>query len=270
LARQGAAEQRPTVLAQARAVRESELLAMRQSDVVITHSDAEAAYLRRQAPGIRVGVVGWPVPSAPAAPAVSRRTGIAFIGSYAHAPNQDAVRWLMDEIMPRVWRRDPRLVCSVVGHGWPKEMFAKADRRIVLQGPVDDLTGWLQAKRLTVAPLRFGAGVKGKVLDSLAAGIPCAMTTIAAEGIALHGTAQSCIADTADTLAETILNLYADPILNHNSAQAGRRMVREDWTLERVTQDLAAALSIAGDRSDEEGGDRTATKPAADRKILSM
>ena len=156
----------------ARAVKQAELFAMRTADAVITHSPAEAEYLAREAPGARVHVVGWPIEVAQRNVAFAQRSGLAFIGSPGHEPNRDAVALLIEEIMPQVWERDPAIMCEIIGADWPAIFPGDLDHRIWLTGPVPDLTAAFDRVRLTVAPLRFGAGIKGKVLESFAAGVP--------------------------------------------------------------------------------------------------
>ena len=96
------------------------------------------------------------------------RRGVAFVGGTDHAPNQDAVRWLTEAIMPLVWKHDPRIPCLVVGSGWgaarpenvraedsPDVVRARLDRRVNLVGHVGELDSVFNQVRLTVAPLRF-------------------------------------------------------------------------------------------------------------------
>ena len=96
----------------------------------------------------------------------------AFIGGYGHPPNLDAARWLISEIMPLVRQRDPALECLLVGGGLPEGVRQRCGDGVAALGLVEDLGEIFDRIRLTVAPLRFGAGIKGKVIDSLAAGVP--------------------------------------------------------------------------------------------------
>ena len=110
---------------------------------------------------------------------------MAFIGSYGHAPNLDAAWWLIQEVMPLVRAQDDGIECLLVGSNMPDTLKSAVAPGIRPIGRIEDLSGLFDRVRLTVAPLAFGAGVKGKVLDSLAAGVPCACTPIAAEGLDL-------------------------------------------------------------------------------------
>jgi glycosyltransferase involved in cell wall biosynthesis len=221
LARQARVLGKTKLLAQARAVKQAELFAMRAADAVITHSPAEAEYLAREAPGARVHVVGWPIEVAQRNVAFAQRSGLAFIGSPGHEPNRDAVALLIEEIMPQVWERDPAIVCEIIGTDWPAILPDALDHRIWLTGSVPDLTAAFDRVRLTVAPLRFGAGIKGKVAESFAAGLPCVMSPVAAEGLLLTKDMQGLVGEGSEALADLICDLHADEARNHCSRRSG-------------------------------------------------
>ena len=243
LARQAQVQGLPNMLERARAVKQSELLAMRSVDAVITHSRAEAEYLAREAPGARVHVVGWPVEVGARNVPFARRSGVAFIGSPGHEPNRDAVQLLIDEIMPRVWARDRAILCEIIGADWP-EIFPDAlDHRIWLAGTVPDLATVFDRVRLTVAPLRFGAGIKGKVLESFAAEVPCVMTPIAVEGLPVTPGVRRLVAETPEQIADLICLLHADAGANCEVAQAGLGLLAKNFTADHVRRDLSAALA---------------------------
>jgi hypothetical protein len=244
LARQAAVTGRPDLAAQARAVKATEIWAMQLADCVLTHSRAEADYLRREILGVNVEIVPWAVPvCAPLSPRRNREH-IAFIGGAGHAPNLDAVTHLARDIMPLVWRRAPAMKCFVVGDGWPVNLFEKLDPRMVSLGHQPDLAPLLASVRLTVAPLRFGAGIKGKVLVSLAAGTPCAMSAVAAEGLPLDTHLRALTGDGA-VLADNILALYTDKKLNRVAAQSGLDMIETSFTQSEVDDALARVLGTA-------------------------
>jgi glycosyltransferase involved in cell wall biosynthesis len=245
LARQGAVEARPELTEFSRQIAFNEFDAARRADAVITHSAVEAAVLRRGAPAAKVHVAPWAVFAAPRGAPFHDRAGIAFIGQSAHPPNPDAVQWLTREIMPRVWARNDALRCRIVGYGWTLNAVPDRDDRVDVVGPVPDLGEVLGAVRLTVAPLRFGSGIKGKVLDSFAAGVPCVMSPIAAEGLALASPLNGLVADGAEAIAEAILRLHEDEALNAAAAAAGLEMIAREASEARVIEALAGALGRA-------------------------
>jgi glycosyltransferase involved in cell wall biosynthesis len=245
LRRQAAAESDFALGAKARALRGREIAAMRMADTVITHSAAEAAYLRDACPDIDLHVVPWHVKPRPPASPPEARFGIAFIGGYDHPPNRDAVGWLMDEILPLVWQAAPHITCSVAGAGWPAQALQSLDPRVTMHGFVPDLDNVFRASRLTVAPLRFGAGVKGKVLESFAAGLPCVMTPIAAEGIFLPQGAEALIGDTAAALAALLVQLHDNIALCASLSDALRPLIARHYSQAAVATALASAIAPA-------------------------
>jgi Tol biopolymer transport system component/glycosyltransferase involved in cell wall biosynthesis len=242
IARQAAAEDRPELLASSRALKFAEYAAAAAADAVITHSPAEAALLRRDLPGANVHVAPWALPIRSARTPFSGRAGIAFIGNYAHAPNLDAAWWLIREIMPLVRQRNPRIECLLVGGDMPRELMRAAHAGVQPIGAVADLSEVFERVRLTVAPLRFGAGVKGKVLESLSAGIPCVMTPVAAEGIALPRSLSRWVGATPAEVASRIVRLHAGRAAYREAAEAGRALVRSSFGSAAVTEALARAV----------------------------
>jgi glycosyltransferase involved in cell wall biosynthesis len=241
LMRQARVLAQPKLTAQARAVRQAELVAMRTADAVITHSPAEAEYLTRETLGARVHVVGWPIEVGASNVPFARRGGVAFIGSPGHEPNRDAVQLLIEEIMPRVWERAPAIMCEIIGADWPAIFPDALDHRIWFAGMVPDLTTVFDRVRLTVAPLRFGAGIKGKVLESFAAGVPCVMSPVAAEGLSLPADLERVVGKSSQELADLICDLHADAQRNAAVGAAGSSMVADEFSFAQVVAGLRSA-----------------------------
>ena len=222
----------------------AELHAARSADAVIVHSHAEAALLRSRLPEVRVHVVPWTVPVAATAPQVGQ-AGLAFIGGYAHRPNVDAALHLVREVMPDAWRRLPGLPCLLVGSDMPREVAVLAGPHVEALGHVPDLGTIFARIRCTAAPLRYGAGIKGKVLTSLAHGVPCVMSGIAAEGIAFPDELRWLIAATPAEMAGKIVALHEDHALCARLSEAGLAFVAETFGEDAVLRALAAA-TLAG------------------------
>ncbi len=245
LARQAEAERRPELLAAARRWRLIETMAALSADAVLTHSAGELAALRRLAPGVPVHRVPWDVAACPGGAPFEARRGLAFVGSYAHAPNVDAACVLAREVMPLVWREAPDMPCLLVGSDMPPRVRGLAGPGVEALGQVADLGLVLDRVRLTVAPLRYGAGVKGKVLDSLAAGVPCAMSPIAAEGLGLPTALQGLVGADAAALARIVLRLHRDEAAHRAAAEAGLALIRGGHAEAVVDAALGRALGHA-------------------------
>jgi glycosyltransferase involved in cell wall biosynthesis len=243
LERQAQIEDRPELVVESRRLRLIECTAAWSADAVITHSVDEARLLQHSVPQAHVHCVPWGVPVRRPTRKLAARSGIAFIGGYAHAPNVDAAVWLAETIMPLVWEIDRGIVCRLVGSAMPDRVRTLARPGIEIVGAVDDLgAAVFDQVRLTVAPLRFGSGVKGKVLESLSAGVPCVMSAIAAEGLALPDSLGALVASDAAGIARLIAQLHADLTFSAKASQAGLDFIRAGHTQDRAAQALLAAI----------------------------
>lgn len=116
------------------------------------------------------------------------RQGIAFLGGFGHYPNVEAVKYLVDEVMPLLQEVRPDIKLYVYGSKMPKEFSLFECDNIEIIGFVELLDDVYHNHRVFVAPLLPGAGIKGKVLESMAYSLLCVLTGIAAEGTGLsHG-----------------------------------------------------------------------------------
>lgn len=242
LSRQAAVENRSELLKVAERVKFAEFLAAATADVVITHSDYEADLLRKNLPKANVHRVPWAVTPRPTHIPFAERSGIAFIGGYGHAPNVDAAKWLMSSLVPRIRWQDPSIECYVVGSDLPDELRNVKSEGVTLVGHVDDLSAIFDRVRLTVAPLSYGAGVKGKIIDSLAAGVPCVYTTVAAEGMNLPEELEPCRADNARTIASAVCELHANAELYERCREAGLKYVMDELSAEQIDSAMRRAI----------------------------
>ncbi|HTW29995.1 MAG TPA: glycosyltransferase [Acetobacteraceae bacterium] len=244
LARQAAVQEWPEAMARSRALRTREMLAVWEADLALTHSAAEAVELARDVSDGRIRVVPWSVAPRPCPVPFRDRRGVAFVGDFAREGNRDAVAWLIDEIMPRVTRHDPSITCRLIGHDMPEALRRRAGAGVEVIGPVPQLDAALDGVRLTVAPLRIGAGIAGKVVDSLAAGLPCVATPLAAEGLALPAQLRRQLAGDAAGLAEAICRLHGDEAENAACAAAGLAVIAEGWSLAQLDRLMTGALGL--------------------------
>jgi glycosyltransferase involved in cell wall biosynthesis len=144
--------------------------------------------------------------------------------------------------MPLVWKKDPTINLHIAGANWQKHKFHNLDQRIMLHGQVSKLDHFLSQIRITVAPLRFGAGVKGKVLESFAAGVPCVMTHIASEGITLRPELDLLVQQDEIGIAAKILEIYSDSALYGKAKKAGLSLISEENTIESIATALRMSL----------------------------
>ena len=210
LERQGQLEGSGATLAVAREVREREEAIIRACDATIVVSTAELDFLREAVPEALVVELPLARPLTPPVTPFTGRTGIGFIGGFAHAPNVDAIRHFLAEIWPLVLRRVPEMEMTIVGADFPGHLLEGVPGRVRALNHVPDIGPWFEGLRLTVAPLRFGAGAKGKVASSLAAGVPCIATPVAAEGMSLSEASGVIVAADPAAFAARLCEAYAD------------------------------------------------------------
>ncbi|WP_086652048.1 glycosyltransferase family 4 protein [Acetobacter cibinongensis] len=241
---QAALEKRPELLALSRSVRLQECTAAWQADGVVTHSPEEEEWLTKAVPQARIACVPWAIPVRSLINNFEERRDIAFIGNYSHAPNLDAARWFVETILPDLRVHYPALTFWLVGADLPPHLCWPEGVRVM--GHVEDLDKEvLDRVRLTVAPLRFGAGIKGKVLESFAAGVPCVMTQTAAEGLKLPRALASLATKDDKRLKNCILKLYADPKRCQDISKKLQSYVAKTFSEKSTTEALHAALKMA-------------------------
>lgn len=140
----------------------------------------------------------------------AQRRDIVFIGGFEHLPNVDAVQWFVAAVMPCLEERGFTGQFVVVGSSMPPAIKALERPGIVMQGFVADLQGFFSEIRLSVAPLRYGAGLKGKVISSLSYGVPVVATSVAVEGGDFNHGVNVLVADNPDQMAIEIMRLYGE------------------------------------------------------------
>ncbi len=247
LARQSAVQDRPELTRAARRVRQQEMAMMLHADAIITHSSAEAALLTEA--GIRMEklhIVPWTVPAQAKTARHAARQGLIFVGNFMHEPNLDGLDWLAERVMPLVHAKLPEMRLTVAGSGIAADMAKLLTARGVdLRGYVPDLSPLYAEARLAVAPLRFGAGVKGKVLEAWAHGLPIVMTKIAAEGLPCPPALARAIAADAQSFADTIIALHVTPKQSTAHVDAGRAVLRAQFSQKAAMAALSRAVQPA-------------------------
>lgn len=226
-----------------------EVKLIHSADATIVVSQTEATLLQQLAP--KANVVAIPlIRDYPAVRTVEfdRRAGIGFIGGYAHQPNVDAAIWFLDNVWRQVRAALPGVTFHVIGANLPKKLSDRADPDVEYVGFVADLPVWLDRLRLTVAPLRYGAGAKGKVVTSLGYGVPCVGTPIAIEGMGLVDGREVVVAETAEQFAVEVVKLYKDENRWTRMSDAGLAHVRNIHSFEHGQTLVAKMLAAIGAR----------------------
>jgi glycosyltransferase involved in cell wall biosynthesis len=218
--------------------RRAELAAMGACDVTVVCSTAEQDLLAELVPDSRVVVVPTLQDDVRSSAPLDERDSVLFVGGFEHPPNADGLKWFIDEIFPNVLELVPDAKLDIIGSAMPVEVRQMAGGDIRVHGHVPDLTEFYDRARVAIAPIRFGAGVKGKVTQALARGVPCVATTIGAEGSRADGGEHLLIADDPEGFAAEIARLYHDDELWQRIASAGRMHSDRHYGIEAAQREL--------------------------------
>ncbi|MCD9085881.1 glycosyltransferase [Stenotrophomonas sp. SY1] len=173
------------------------------------------------------------------------RSGVLFVAGFAHGPNVDAAKWLIESIMPLVWKRYPELEVSLVGSNPTAEVRALAGERVEVTGFVSDeeLNQRYARTRVAVVPLRFGAGVKGKVVEAMQQGVPLVTTSVGAQG--LEGLdAVVSVADDAQAIAADLIALLEEDAAWLARSRAAASYAQAHFSREALGEALESALEL--------------------------
>ena len=193
------------------ATREKELEVIDQSDVAICYTDAERAVITSHVmKENNILRCPWVVQSNTEIASFAERDGIAFLGGYGHRPNVEAVTFFCEQVMPALSAKVPEIVFRIYGSKVPEEFKAYESDNIQVVGFVEDINDVYQKARVFVSPLLSGAGLKGKVIDCMAAGLPSVMTSVSAEGTGLVHSQSTFLAESVSEWCEYIKLLYED------------------------------------------------------------
>ncbi len=169
------------------------------------------------------------------------REGLFFVGGFSHKPNQDAVLFLYHDIMPLVWKKNKHIKVTIVGSYPTKDMLDLNSDRFKVLGYVEDISEYFNTSRVFVAPLRYGAGVKGKIGQSLEYGLPLVTTPIGAEGFDFKAQADHVIDTTAQGLANKILKLYQDETVWKEVSEASKEVL-EPFSISHIEEQVLKVL----------------------------
>jgi len=196
----------------ARRMEEQERAIWRQVDLVLYPSRDETDDVKDMEPAAHVRAVSpYAFDSFRTDAVPLGRKDVLFVAGFGHPPNVDAAFWLVNEIMPLVWKTHRDAVVHLVGANPTQEVQALHTENVRVTGYVDDETlhSYYMQSRLAVVPLRYGAGIKNKVVEALQQGLPLVTTTTGAQG--LDGVDRVCdVADDASTMADLIIGLLED------------------------------------------------------------
>jgi GT2 family glycosyltransferase len=226
-------------------LQEQELALVRLCDATLVVTAEERDVLQALLPAARVLIV----PTIHEVSATTRpfeaRKDLLFVGSFRHPPNVDAVTWFVESVMPHLRKNLPGVRFVIAGGDTDGATRALATDDVEVVGWIEDLMPLHQSARVFVAPLRFGAGMKGKIGESLAYGLPVVTTSVGAEGFDSDESGL-VIADEARAFADAVGALYRDPHQWARAASAGRDLIETRFSIDATRTRIIEVLGSLG------------------------
>ena len=242
LERTAALEKSKRLVMRAKEIKTQELSIMKKMDISTVISTYEYDLLSKVIPKTKLRLLPYTRRVDKKIKTFEDRKNIVFVGSFQHPPNIDAVKFFVSEIMPHVRKLIPGLKFYIVGSHMVDEIKVLEASDIVIQGFVQDLSQFLSEFKLSVVPLRVGAGIKGKIGASLSLGLPVISTSIGAEGMELKNNENVIIEDKPKAFAERLASTYKDRKFWDKLSKNGLAFAEKNWGANKGYENLASIL----------------------------
>lgn len=223
--------------------RDEELDVMRKVDVILSYNEVEhAVILSHNLKEDNIFLCPWVVDQKPTPNPFSKRKNIAFLGNFHHPPNLEALEFLANEVMPRLAVEQPDIQLEVYGSNTNEKVEAFETENIKIKGFAPSLHELFNSTRVFIAPLQSGAGIKGKVLEAMAHGVPTILTPIAAEGTKLSNKISTLVAKTPEEWISSIGKLYYDDDLWQKIRENAMIIAEEEFSYEKGLEKMKEAF----------------------------
>ncbi len=217
---------------------------MQQADVTWVVSPYEKQVLEKEVPAARIQVLSNIHEVFGCRKGFDERRDLLFVGGFQHTPNVDAVQWFVTDIWPLIHQQLPEAKFHLVGSKAPEEIRALGEvDGVRFHGFVPNIEPFLDGCRVAVAPLRFGAGVKGKVNLSMSYGQPVVATGVATEGMQTEHGVDVLNADTPEAFAEAVVSVYQDKALWQKLSEGGLKNVERWFSFATAREAVKRALN---------------------------
>lgn len=211
-----------------------ELAIINKSDIAYYPSPVEVEEIKKELPQARIKAIPAYVffdDQLNVIQDFAQRKDILFVGGFAHRPNLDGILWFLEEIFPKVLAKLPELKLYIIGSNPPEILNRYASRNVIVTGYIseEELKRFYSTVRMVVVPLRYGAGIKGKIVEAMYHQVPIVTTSVGAEGLE---NSERClvIADDERHFSQRILDLYDDAETMINLSRQGREYVMRNFS----------------------------------------
>lgn len=224
-----------------------EIASIYRSDATFLLSSAELNLLEKQfkVPKELLHLDRFHYTDPPTSPKYEERENFVMIGNFRHLPNVDGILWFRDQIWPIIHQHLPVAEAHFYGAYPTKEHLQWSDpsNHFYIKGPLSDHFSQLMKYRVNLAPLRVGAGIKGKITDGWWAGLPVVTTSIGAEGMSDQLPWGGMIADSPEEFAKKALELYLNPNCFREKQAYGYRIMKRFYSVESNQKNLIDTFS---------------------------
>lgn len=229
-------------LRMAEETKKRELTVYGQADLTLTVTDEDARSIQKDNPQITVGIL--PNIHLLVSPEGDpNKNEIIFVGGFSHDPNIDAVLYFCEDILPRIRKVIPGVRFTIVGSNPPPQIMDLSNDFITVTGYVRSTTPYLQKSYVSVAPLRYGAGMKGKIGEAMAHGLPVVTTSVGAEGMGLSDRENILIADTPENFSNSVIELMLNNSLHNTIKINAMEHMEKEFSFERINVQIEYLLS---------------------------
>ncbi len=242
--RRAKVENSDRLLRYAQELKVSELYVAQNSALTLVVSQLEKDLLLQEDPSLNVEVLSNIHHITRPKRAFSERRDIIFIGGFDHLPNVDAVIFFVKEIFPLIKESLPDVRFYVAGSNPPRQVLSQGSEDVIIAGYIKDLIPYFESCKLSVAPLRYGAGVKGKTNQSMSYGLPVVTTSIGAEGLESIDGEDILIADSPADFAQKVILLYSDEHLWRRLSENSIRNIEKYHSYDAAKRKLAEFLGV--------------------------
>ena len=222
-----------------------ELIISKSSDKVIVVSDEEMKHLDDEDASLDIVTIPNIHTITELTPGFEERYGLLFIGGFDHQPNKDAMIYFCNEIMPLISEALANITITIVGSNMPSEISNLESKHVKPLGYVKDLKQFLAEARVFVAPLRYGAGMKGKVGLSMSHGLPVVGTSIAAEGFGVIDGKEMLVTDSPSQFAEYTVSLYRNPEQWNRLSKNSKSFIKKNYSPYAIKDRVAELFNDA-------------------------
>jgi glycosyltransferase involved in cell wall biosynthesis len=214
-----------------------------QADETWVVSGVEQKLLREARPDKSIEIVPTIVDVPGSKTPFSLRRDFLFIGGFQHTPNIDAVIFFLEKIYPLVKERLGDAKFYIIGDKAPPQVVALASDNVVVTGLQRDVRPFFEGVKLSVAPLRYGAGIKGKINLSMGFGVPVVATSLAVEGMALTDHEDILTADEPEDFARGVVELYESEELWNRLSENGLKKTKDNYSVDAARKRLTCLVS---------------------------